>query len=232
MRRSPLVFVFRRELRQRMGSGMVLEVRADSAFFSDEIVTVLGEAGVEFALSVPLERFAELKQLIENRKCWRRINNQYSFFEHWWASKSWGYQYRFVFTRSRSVLRGKGAVQLDLFQPTDTCHYYQVLISNKNLSAGKFVRFYHGHGAQDGLFAELKSQIQVEYVPTRRKAGNRVYVLPAILAHNLNRELQIISHQPTRRTNEKCSPLWSFEKLGTLRRIIIQRAGRLTRPNG
>ena len=221
-----------RELRQRLGSGVVLEVRADSAFFSDEIVTLLGEAGVEFALSVPFERFAELKQLIENRKRWRRINGQYSFFEHWWAPKSWGYRYRFVFVRTRSVQRNRGPVQLDLFQPTDTCYDYQVVISNKTLSAGKVARFYHGRGAQEGLFAELKSQIQMDYVPTRREAGNRVYVLSAVLAHNLNRELQMIVHQPARKTNEKRSPLWSFERLDTLRRTIIQRAGRLTHPGG
>lgn len=44
--------------------------------------------------------------------------------------------------------------------------------------------------------------------------------------------LQMIVRQPTRSTNEKCSPFWSSEKLGTLRRTIIQRAGRFTRPSG
>lgn len=221
-----------RELRRFLGPGVVLEVRADSAFFSDEVVSLLGEQDVEFALSVPFERFAELKQRIEGRKRWRRINDQYSFFEHWWAPKSWGYRYRFVFIRARSTTRTRGPVQLDLFQPADTCHDYQVVISNKTVSARKVARFYHGRGAQEGLFAELKSHIQMDYVPTRREAGNRVYVLSAILAHNLNRELQMIAHQPTRKTNEKRSPLWSFEQLGTLRRTIIQRAGRLTRPCG
>ena len=52
------------------------------------------------------------------------------------------------------------------------------------------------------------------------------------MAHNLNRELQMIVHQPARKTNEKRSPLWSFEQLDTLRRTIIQRAGRLTHPGG
>ena len=72
----------------------------------------------------------------------------------------------------------------------------------------------------------------MDYVSTRREASNRVYVLSAILAHNLNRELQMIVRQPTRSPNEKRSALWSFEKLGTLRRPIVQRAGRLTRPGG
>ena len=56
----------------------------------------------------------------------------------------------------------------------------------------------------------------MDYVSTRREASNRVYVVSAILAHNLNRELQMIVRQPTRKTNDKRSPLWSFEQLGTL----------------
>ncbi|MEX2500584.1 MAG: hypothetical protein WD397_17095 [Wenzhouxiangellaceae bacterium] len=87
--------------------------------FADEIITLLGEAGVEFALSVPFERFAELKKSIENRKRWRRINGQYSFFEHWRAPKSWGYRYRFIFVRSRSVQRHKGPVQ-PVYCPTQS----------------------------------------------------------------------------------------------------------------
>ncbi|MDA9982984.1 hypothetical protein N9H39_09715 [Gammaproteobacteria bacterium] len=35
-----------------------------------------------------------------------------------------------------------------------------------------------------------------------------------------------------RNTTEKRAPLWKFEQLGTLRRKLIQRAGRLSRPQG
>ena len=35
-----------------------------------------------------------------------------------------------------------------------------------------------------------------------------------------------------RNTTERRAPLWYFEQLGTLRRKLIQRAGRLTRPEG
>ena len=37
----------------------------DSAFFSDEIVMALEEASIEFTVSVPFERFVELKKKIE-----------------------------------------------------------------------------------------------------------------------------------------------------------------------
>ncbi len=45
----------------------VIEVRMDSAFFSDAIIGLLNTQGVEFTISVPFERFAELKGMVERR---------------------------------------------------------------------------------------------------------------------------------------------------------------------
>ncbi len=70
----------------------------------------------------------------------------------------------------------------------------------------------------------------MDYIPTRRQAGNRVYLLAAMLAHNLSREMQMVANKRQRGTTEKRAPLWKFTQLGTLRRKLIQRAGRLTRP--
>ena len=50
--------------------GVSIEVRMDSAFFSDEIVGSLEAQGVEYTVSVPFERFAEIKALIEARRLW------------------------------------------------------------------------------------------------------------------------------------------------------------------
>ena len=72
----------------------------------------------------------------------------------------------------------------------------------------------------------------MDYVPTRRQAGNRAFLMAALLAHNLNRELQMHCRPAARKTTEKRAPLWRFEQLGTLRKKIIQRAGRLTNSGG
>ncbi|MFC1681359.1 hypothetical protein ACFL1S_06205 [Pseudomonadota bacterium] len=69
-------------------------------------------------------------------------------------------------------------------------------------------------------------------MPTRRKAGNQAYLFSAVLAHNLNRKLQMHCYEQDRNTTEKRAPPWSFEQLGTFRRKLIQRAGRLTKPQG
>jgi len=210
----------------------VIEVRMDSAFFSDAIVTLLETLGVEFTISVPFERFVTLKTLVEQRKRWRTLNERWSFFEANWKPKCWHRRHRFVCIRQRSRIQYKEAVQLDLFVPYEYGYEFKVIVTNKRISAKKVLAYHNGRGAQEGLFAELKSQTQMDYVPTRRLAGNQVYVLAAMLAHNLNREMQMQCLPRTGQTTERRTPLWQFEQIGTVRRKLIQRAGRLTKPQG
>ena len=210
----------------------IVEVRMDSAFFSDAIVAMLEALDVEFTISVPFERFAVLKNLVESRKRWRGLNERWSFFETQWKPKNWHRRHRFVCIRQRSRVQHKQAVQLDLFVPYEFGYDFKVIVTNKPISAKKVLTYHNGRGAQEGLFAELKSQTQMDYVPTRKLVGNQVYVLAAMLAHNMNREMQMQSLPKARQTTERRAPLWQFEQLGTLRRKLIQRAGRLTKPQG
>ena len=57
-------------------------------------------------------------------------------------------------------------------------------------------------------------------------------LLAGLFAHNLLRELQMMTSAPDRGTTEKRAPLWAFEELDTFRAGLLQRAGRLTRPRG
>ncbi len=52
------------------------------------------------------------------------------------------------------------------------------------------------------------------------------------MAHNLARELQMITSPAQRNTQEKRPALWVFSSINTLRRPVIQRAGRLIYPQG
>ena len=210
----------------------VVEVRMDSAFFSDAIVGMLNAQRVEFTISVPFERFTELKGIVEARKRWYHLNYRCDFFESRWKPKSWSGKQRFVCIRTRNRKQHKEPVQLDLFIPYEYGHDFKVIVTNKRLGARKVLSYHNGRGAQEGIFAELKSQTQMDYVPTRRQAGNQVFVLAAMLAHNLHREMQMLAGEQQRNTTERRAPLWQFTQLGTLRRKLIQRAGRLTQPQG
>jgi hypothetical protein len=219
--------LIRREL-----PGVIMEARLDSAFFSDEIVRLLDDETVKFTISVPFERFPELKKMIEAHKRWKRLDDIWSHFETGWKPKSWRRGFRFLFIRQMSKIVNKEPIQLDLFVPHEYGYEFKVIVTNKGTSAKKVLMYHNGRGSQESVFGELKSQSQLEYVPVRYLYGNQMYMIAAIMAHNLNRELQMTAIPADRGTTIKRTPLWRFLELATLRHRLIQRAGRLTQPSG
>ena len=209
-----------------------IETRVDSAFFSEAIVEALHGRGVEFTASVPFERFPVLKRMIEGRRRWRHIDDELSFFESQWKPDSWSEHCRFLFIRKRVRHQNKDPIQLDLFVPHEEGYDFKVIVTNKRAGAKRVVTFHEGRGSQEGIFAELKSHCQMDYVPVTTRVGNQIYLLSAMLAHNLTRELQMVAHPPQRGTTAKRTALWAFEQLDTIRRNLVQRAGRLIRPQG
>ena len=141
-------------------------------------------------------------------------------------------RYRFLFIRKRVRRQNKEPIQLDLFVPHEEGYDFKVIVTNKPVRAKRVVVFHEGRGSQEGIFAELKSHCQMEYVPVTTRVGNQIYLLSAMLAHNLTRELQMLAHPPQRGTTAKRTALWTFQQLQTIRRNLIQRAGRLLRPHG
>jgi len=220
------------QILQRELPWLKIEVRMDSAFFSDGIVSALDERGIEFTLSVPFERFVELKKRIQGRARWRSMDDTWSFFEAAWKPKKWKKGYRFLFIRQRCPMIRKEPLQLDLFIPYEYGYEFKVIVTNKWASGKKTLRYHNGRAAQESVFGELKTQSQMDYIVVRGLLGNQLYMLAAVLSHNLNRELQMETKVPDRGTTEKRAPLWIFEELRSLRHRLIQRAGRFTNPQG
>lgn len=52
------------------------------------------------------------------------------------------------------------------------------------------------------------------------------------MAHNLNRELQLSAEPPAHSSTEQRAALWMFVRVGTRRKRLIQRTGRLTIEKG
>lgn len=212
--------------------GVIIEVRMDSAFFSDEIVDALDAAGIDMSISVPFERFVELKRMIERRQRWQFIHDDLSYFEAQWKPKSWSRRFRFLFIRTRAKQQHKGPVQLDLFEPYVYGYEFKVIVTNKTLAAASVVEYHAGRGSQENTFGELKTHCHMDYVPVRTRAGNETYLLASLFAFNLIRDLQMKVQPPQRSTNRKRTALWAFERVETVRHTILQRAGRLSTPSG
>ena len=180
-----------------------IEIRMDSAFFSDTIITTLTRQGVEFTISVPFERFVELKRMIEKRRRWRRVDDETGYFETSWKPQCWDRRFRFVFLRTRAKKQQKGPIQLDLFVPYEYGDEFKVIVTNKTVRARRVVAFHEGRGSQEGVFAELKSHSHLDYVPVRTLYGNQTYLLAGLFAYNLTRELQMQTAPRTRGTTAK-----------------------------
>ena len=210
----------------------LFESRMDSAFFNRKILSVLDEKRVKFSASVPFERLPQLKQIIEQRKRWRKIDSQWSYFEAQWKPKSWDTRYRFIFTRKKTKRQHKGMLQLDLFEPRDFVFDYKVIVTNKSESAKSVVLFHNGRGSQEAVFGDAKTDAALDVVATKRLAGNQIFTLCSMMAHNLSRELQMLAAPAAPRALPKRPAAWRFERLDTLRHRIIQRAGRFIRPQG
>ena len=211
----------------------LLESRMDSAFFSKDILSVLDNNHTKFTASVPFERLAQLKEMVESRKRWRNIDSQWSYFEASWKPKSWDTRYRFIFIRKKTRKQYKGMLQLHLFEPRDFHFDYKVIVTNKTESAKNVVLFHNGRGSQEKIFGDAKNDAGLNVVPSKRLAGNQLFTLCAMMAHNLSREVQMLAaSEVASRALPKRPAVWVFEKLDTLRHRIIQRAGRFTRPQG
>lgn len=211
---------------------VTIEVRMDAAFFSEEIVSMLDRKGIEFTITVPFERFVELKEMIQGRIRWRHMNDVWSYFESRWRPKKWDRKYRFIFIRQKCRIINKEPIQLDIFIPYEYGYDFKVIVTNKKTTAKKVLMYHNGRGSQENVFSELKSQSQMDYIAVRRLHGNQMYMMAAVIAHNLNREIQMVVKPKERGTTEKRSPLWEFEELASLRHRLILRAGRLTQPQG
>jgi hypothetical protein len=210
----------------------ILEARLDAAFFDDGVLSLLETLRVEYAAAVPFTRFITLRHLVDSRQRWIRIDDEWSYFETCWRPKKWSASRRIIVVRRRQAVRRKGPLQLDLFEPIDHDFEYKVIVTNKTVGAAAVIAFFNGRGIQEQIFGEAKQHAALDYIPCRRLVPNQLYVLCAMLAHNLSRELQLRAEPEQRATTSTRAGLFIVRTLGTLRAQLIRRAGAITRPQG
>ena len=87
--------------------------------------------------------------------------------------------YRFIFIRKQVRCQDKSPVQLDLFKPVEYGYEFKVIVTNRKIKPRKVVLFHEGRGSQEGIFAELKTHCQMDYVPVKTRVGNQLYPIVA-----------------------------------------------------
>jgi hypothetical protein len=210
----------------------IIESRMDSAFFNQEIMSLMSDRRIQFTASVPFAKFTELKNMIETCEFWSIIDDKWSYFETQWKPKSWNSEYRFVFTRKKVKKPQKGAIQLDLFEPVSHEYQYKVIVTNKTEFAKAVVLLHNGRGSQELVFGNAKNDTALGLIPCKRLNANQIFTVASMMAHNFSREMQMIAHPAASWAKSKRPAAWTFKMLDTIRHQIVQRAGRFTCPQG
>lgn len=220
------------ELRSRFGRRVPLECRMDAAFFQQDILKLLQRLSVGYAIKVGFWQWLPLKQLVAQRRRWRRVSDDVGAFETLLDLKQWGLKLRVVVYRKRVAHRTRKNFQLDMFSPDDGHFEYSAVTTNLALRPKALWHFMAGRGAQEKTLAELKGEFALDTVPTNHYGANSAWQQLSILAYNVSRGFQLATLATPKRRSRKRTFSFQLRSMRTLRFLLIARAGRLTRIAG
>jgi len=223
-----------REVRERLGK-VTIEVRLDSAFFSEKILRLLIKSGVLYAVKMPIWKWTGVKDLINQRERWWVASDDLSYFTTTLKLAKWKLEVPIVIFHkcvTKNSLKTKG-FQLDLFDPGDGIYEYQVIATNQELTAANVIDFYNGRCGMEREIAELKTEYGFANIPTKHFMANSAYQALAILTHSLVKNFQLATHQaPAKKRSSLRTTSFMFESLKSLRFKVIARAGRIVNVAG
>jgi hypothetical protein len=213
--------------------GVRIEIRMDSAFFQEEILSFLYREKIRYAVKVPMWKWLGLKEAINARERWHHASDRLAWFEKAMNLESWDVEVNLTFYRQKLSDRPKKNHQLDLFTPDDGLYEHSVICSNTDLSAPNLFDFYNGRSAMEHGLSELKGEFAFASIPTRHYQGNSAHQQISILAHNLVRNFQIDTGlTEERKPGSSRTNVLRFQSLKTLRMQAIHVAGRLVNTDG
>jgi hypothetical protein len=224
-----------RELRERFGRRLLLELRMDGAFFHPEIFRFLdGETGrgIEYAIKIPMWKWLGLVPVIVSRRRWTRVDRYVDGFETRLRIDQWERTERVVVYRKRVSHRSRKNFQLDLFSPDDGHYEYSAVATNKTLQVPALWHFMAGRGGHEKTLGELKQNFAFGAIPTNDRLANSAWQLISVLTLNLMRTFQIAMGAKRRRRSWKRTFEYVFQSMQTLRFELIQQPLRLVRPAG
>ena len=158
--------------------GVRLESRMDAVFFDDRLLDALEPHDVVYTVSVPFARFSDLKATVGGdgpAGTSRSLNCAGSPpagipADAWWSSGG-----------GHLPL---GAAPARLLEPHEHGFEFKAVATNKRVFARAVALFHEGRGAQQAMFAELKSQYGLRLRAVPKEVAYRAFAL-AVLAHRL-----------------------------------------------
>ena len=218
------------QIKETVGGAYRLNFRMDGAFFHPKVLGLLVAKGAGFCIKVPFYRWLDLTGLIKARRRWKPISATIGCFET--TLRVWDITLRVAIYRKKVFHRSRKNYQLDLFDPNDGYYEYCAIATNLSFSPRKLWNFMAGRGEHEKVIGQLKSQLAFDTVPTNRYGANSAWQQLVTIAHNLLVNFQIDTGARRRNRTEKRTCLYELKTAQSLRFELLNRAGRVARPNG
>ncbi len=220
------------QIRRSVGARHIVEFRMDGAFFRRDVISWFEAQGVEYAMRVPFFTWAGLKELIQQRRRWKRVERGVHYFVRSLYLQPWDRTLRVVIYRKKVHHHALKNYQLDLFDPSDGHFEYSAIATNKTLSGKNLWAFLNGRGCHERAFAELKNGFAFDTVPTAHYGANSAWQVLSVMAFNLMKSFQVATGAAARGRSRKRRTIFALKTIQTLRYRWINRAGSLVCPHG
>jgi hypothetical protein len=159
-----------------------IRFRADSGFFSGDIIRYFLKEDIEFYVVVPMQPWVQKK--IKYLKEWKSID---------WGTATGECKYvfekdaslRMVVVRERVKSGNRARKQLKLLHTADVLYDYQVILTNSDKEADQVWRFYNKRASCENFIKEGIYGFGLDKVISHSYVGNYVWFELLMLAYNL-----------------------------------------------
>lgn len=220
------------QVHRTLGRRYLLEFRMDGAFFREDVLRYLEHQRAEYAIKIPFYTWIGLKEIIQSRRRWKRVDSRVSCFSKVIHLEPWDRHIQVVVYRKRVFHRSRKNFQLDLFDPADGYFEYSAIATNKTLNGKNLWAFLNGRGTHEKAYGELKNGFAFDSIPTQHYGANSAWQALSVMAHNLIKSFQVATTAARRPATRKRHARYTLQAIQTLRYKWINRAGVLVYPAG
>lgn len=165
-----------------------IEVRGDSGFYDKDIVALLSQNKVEFAIVADMTSPLKNKVIGLSYQSARGFDNRYSFAETVYQPVKWNKLYRYCVIRKK--LKPEETDQSTLF--TVNAYSYSAIVTNKNLTPANVWKFYNGRVQCERNIRSLKEDYYLGNIPTKQFKANELYLEILLWAYDLIQWFQLL----------------------------------------
>ena len=159
-----------------------LRLRADSGFFSLEILQFARRKGIEYYIVVPLQPWVQ-KTILQIRS-WKRLNRNVEVAETV-LTVGKHHTYRLVLIRQRVRQGQKPKKQLSLLNLDEEIYDYQAIVTSSRKAPEDVWGFYRQRATCENFIKESIYGFGLDKVVSHHYAGNAVYFQLVMMAYNL-----------------------------------------------